>query len=80
MRSAPRLVAWQHHVTIAVDPARFGADASVAAICRGPTVERLVTWRGASITESEERVRALVTEYTVDPRHVHPKFPHLVGP
>lgn len=45
---------------IGVDVARFGPDASVAAVVRGADVTELVSWRGASLTESAARVVALV--------------------
>jgi phage terminase large subunit len=40
----------------ALDVARFGPDASVLADVRESVVESLTTWRGASITESADRM------------------------
>ena len=44
---------------VSVDPSRYGADATVAAVIRGRVVERLVTWHGASLTASADTVIAL---------------------
>ena len=43
---------------LALDVARFGPDSTVLAVVRGPIVERLVTWRGASIVETVDRTIA----------------------
>lgn len=43
---------------MAIDVARFGPDASVLAVARGPMVVELIKWRGASITETAEKVIA----------------------
>lgn len=55
------------HVVLGVDVARYGADHSVVAIIRGPHVESLVTWHGASTTDSADRVlnvaRSLTTRF-----------------
>ena len=47
---------------LAVDPARYGPDSTVAAIRRGPCIERLVEWKNASLTETADRVEALALE------------------
>jgi hypothetical protein len=46
-------------VVLGVDVARYGADHSVVAIIRGSHVESLVTWHGASTTDSADRVLEL---------------------
>jgi hypothetical protein len=43
-------------VVLGVDVARYGADHSVVAIIRGSHVESLITWHGASTTDSADRV------------------------
>ncbi len=40
---------------LALDPARYGPDESVLAVVRGPIVQELVSWRGASTVETVER-------------------------
>lgn len=65
---------WDYPLWIAVDVARYGPDSTVLAFCRGPVVEKLVTWRGASITDTADRVLAHVEENTREPT---PKFPKL---
>ncbi len=47
---------------IAVDPARYGPDSTVAAIRRGPVIEWLVQWQNASTTQTAERVEKLALE------------------
>ena len=37
-----------HRPVVAVDPARFGADATAVTIVHGPAVTELMTWRGLS--------------------------------
>ena len=44
---------------VAVDPARYGPDSTVAAIRRGPVIEKLVEWKNASTTETADRVEKL---------------------
>lgn len=46
-------------VVLGVDVARYGADQSCVAVCRGRRVEELIRWRGASTTDSAERVIAI---------------------
>jgi len=41
---------------LGLDVARFGPDASVLADIRGPVLREFVTWRGASLTETAEKV------------------------
>lgn len=41
---------------LALDVARFGPDQSVLAVLQGPVVRELVTWRGATTTETVDRV------------------------
>ena len=48
--------AWRYPYALALDPARYGADSSVLAVIHGPIVEELVTWRGASLTETAAKV------------------------
>lgn len=43
---------------LSLDVARYGPDSSVLAFVRGPVVEKLDTWRGLSITDSVDKVRA----------------------
>jgi phage terminase large subunit len=52
------------HVVLGVDVARYGADHSVAAIIRGPHVESLSTWHGASTTDSADRVLNIARSLT----------------
>lgn len=47
---------------LAVDVARFGPDSSAIAVLKGPLVERMITWRGTSITETADRVIACANE------------------
>ena len=49
-------VAALHPLLLALDIARFGPDSSVLAVVRGPIVQQLITWRGASITDSVDKV------------------------
>lgn len=46
-------------VVLGVDVARYGADQSCVAVCRGRRVDELILWRGASTTESADRVVAI---------------------
>ncbi|HLA88893.1 MAG TPA: hypothetical protein VJL28_00495 [Gemmatimonadaceae bacterium] len=41
---------------MALDVARFGPDASALAVVHGSVVSELVTWRGASLTETADKV------------------------
>lgn len=51
---------------VAVDPARFGPDATAVAVRRGPVLEKLETWAGAtSTTEIAERLGPLLEEVGV---------------
>ncbi len=68
---------WNHRLVLAVDVARFGPDSSVLAVVRGPVVEELVTWRGASTDESVDKIIAHGERLTT--RYTHPKFLHLNG-
>lgn len=52
---------------LGVDVARYGADQSCVAVCRGRRVDELILWRGASTTESAERV-VTIAERTQRPR------------
>lgn len=63
--------AWRSPHRLALDIARYGPDASVLAHVQGPIVRELVTWRGASVTESVDKVRrygAQVAELTLHNR------------
>lgn len=54
---------------LALDPARYGPDASALAVVRGRVVERLLTWRGTSLVETADRVMALGRELEATERH-----------
>jgi phage terminase large subunit len=69
---------WNHRLVLAVDVARYGPDSSVMAVVRGPVVEELITWRGASLTDSADRVIEHAQRLTV--YHANPKFEYLSGP
>jgi hypothetical protein len=43
---------------LSLDIARFGPDSSCLCISRGPVVQELITWRGASVTDSADRLIA----------------------
>lgn len=48
---------------VAVDPARFGPDSTAVAVRRGPVLEKLVAWAGAtSTTEIAERLGPLLED------------------
>jgi hypothetical protein len=49
----------QHRPVLGFDVARYGPDSSVVAVARGGHVRELVTWHGASITDSVEKVLAV---------------------
>jgi len=49
---------------LGVDVARYGADSSVVAVVRGARVESLITWHGASTTESADRVIRIADSLT----------------
>lgn len=53
---------------VAVDPARYGPDATVCAVRRAHRLEKLVEWRGASTVETADRVAQLAEEAGVTPR------------
>ncbi|MBA3557200.1 MAG: hypothetical protein H0W30_01240 [Gemmatimonadaceae bacterium] len=55
---------------LGVDVARYGADSSVVAVVRGARVESLVTWHGASTTDSADRVLAMA--HGLKTRHARP--------
>lgn len=50
-------------VIVAVDPARYGPDATCVCVLRGSQVEELREWRKEDLTESAVRVDAILTEY-----------------
>ena len=58
-------IARRHTITMALDIARFGPDSTVLAILQGPCVRELVSWRGASITETVDRVIAHGGRHTI---------------
>ncbi|MEX2528555.1 MAG: hypothetical protein WEA09_13045 [Gemmatimonadota bacterium] len=60
---------------VAVDPARYGPDASALAVRRGPILQRIVTWRGASTMETVDRV---IQELTAE--HVYPRGSKFYNP
>ncbi len=67
-----RLERWRHdhagsEPILAVDVGRFGADATVCAVLRGPVVTRIESWGGADLMETVDRVRALAGEEGVEP-------------
>lgn len=70
--------AHRQRLVLAVDVARFGTDATVVAYVRGPVVEKLVSWYGASITETAERVEEMADAATI--HNPPPKFRHLGVP
>ncbi len=53
---------------VAIDPARFGPDQTVAAVMRGSRVVRILAWRGASTMESVGRVAELLREEGIRPK------------
>jgi phage terminase large subunit len=79
--NALELESWRHRVTLGADVARsLGGDQTVVAVCRGPVVERLVSWRSPDLTVTEEKVVALAKEYTWDVAQIGTKFADLAGP
>jgi hypothetical protein len=54
---------------LALDVARFGPDSSVLAVVRGPVVSELISWRGASITQSADRVIEHAKRIQFEPRN-----------
>lgn len=52
---------------VALDVARFGPDESVAAIRRGPVLERIESWRRLDTMETSRRVIELAREVRVRP-------------
>lgn len=70
--------AMQQRLVLAVDVARFGTDATVVAFVRGPVVEKLVSWYGASITDTADRIIDMADAATV--QNPPPKFPHMGAP
>ena len=61
-------------ILLSCDPARYGSDATVTAFVRGPVVEKLVSWRGKSLTESAARLIALREEHWVNRLVAPPKI------
>lgn len=57
---------------VAVDPARHGMDRTAVAVRRGRRVEQLVTWGGASTTETEQKVERVAHGAGVRPSHDAP--------
>ena len=51
-----------------IDVARYGPDRSVIAVKRGPTITKLISWRGASTTESVERIVEEAEDQGINPR------------
>lgn len=64
---------------VAVDPARFGADRTALAVCRGGRVEELETWVGADTMETVGRVRERLHELGLKPERT-PQRPGPTGP
>lgn len=65
----------QESPVAALDPARYGPDASVLAIREGAVVQKLVVWQGREDTMAlVERTRRALTENGFRPRPEHP--PH----
>lgn len=54
---------------VAVDPARFGADATVAAVRRGDRLERLVSWGQRDTMGTVEKLRRELSELGVQPEN-----------
>lgn len=67
--------AWSDEVAVAepvlsVDPARYGPDATVAAVRRGPRLESIVAWRGLDTMQTVERLVELASVERIYPRGV----------
>lgn len=52
---------------VAVDPARFGTDATVMAVRRGDRIEKLVSWSQADTMETTDRISDQLAELGVQP-------------
>jgi hypothetical protein len=68
---------WNWKPLIAVDVARQGLDSTSLAVCRGPVVEEIVTWRIPDLTVTVDKILSHAERLTV--HHVNPKFAHLSG-
>lgn len=64
-----RELSWARPLHLSLDVARYGPDASVLAVVRGPVVESLFSWRGASITETADKVIEHADRLRRHPRH-----------
>lgn len=54
---------------VAVDPARFGTDATVCAVRRGERIEKLVSWSQADTMETAGRIADQLAELGVQPEN-----------
>lgn len=57
---------------LSLDVARFGPDASVLSVIQGPIVREIVTWRGATITDSADRAEEHIKKHWTDRRTYPP--------
>lgn len=64
-----RYLARERAPVLAVDPARYGPDATVVAIRRGNAIEELVSWRGADTMETVAKVEAVASRVGCRPYH-----------
>ena len=52
---------------LAVDVARFGPDSTVAAVRRGPVIERLIQWRNTDLMETVRRIQTEAEKLQIYP-------------